>query len=1065
MTYLRIDLLGGFSVRFRDGSACPLPTRKAEALLAFLAMPAGRLHARDKLANLFWGGAPEAQARQSLRQALAALRRAARGEQPALLLTQGDTVGLNPAAVEVDAAALEAAAAGSDPGPQDAAAGRYAGDFLDGLKVDEPAFEDWRVTERERLREIVLSLLSRRLRAETAGEAAIPLVQRLLAIDPLREEGHRRLMQLYLDQGRRAAALQQYQLCIGILERELGAEPEEETRALYRRILRAGAGGTPAAAPVPAAGAGPLIGRGGELDRLAAALARMLSTGGQVVLLRGEAGIGKSRLLAEFSALAAGEGLALSLGRCHETEQILPLQPWIDALRGGAGRLDPSLGEGLGPAATMHLSRAFPELLPTGVAAGTSGEQYALLFDALARLVGLLAAGKPLILVLEDLHWADELSVRFMAFLGRRLDRLPVLVVASMRPEELVDTPVLAQALRELRDEPRVEEVALAPLSREDTLALVDALQPGGARRRAEAVWSISEGNPFVIVETVRALRAQGAAGGEPGIARGVQDFVAERLDRLGEPARAAVAVAAVIGREFTFPLILRAAGLDEQATADVIEELVRRRVFETLGEEFDFCHEWIRRVAYHRLLPQRRAALHAAVGRALEDLHAGRTGEVADQLGHHYSRAGDATRAIPHLVAFAGLAARRYALDDAVRAFGQAMTAVRGLPEAERDARLLDLTLRRAFVLSMQGRQREIADLLAAEAAAVERVSDPLLVSEYHFRVGLTAFYLGERGRGEAAAIRALAEGERAGHAEAIGKALHVLSLACFEAGRPREGVAHARRAIPLLDLPHAQQWFGLAHHDLALNCLMLGDLPAALDAAEREATVGRASEWPRVIALAGYVTTWALALQGETGAAIRLAEATLAQSRDPMVGALVSGALAFARLEQGEAAAAIPLLTEAVARLRVSPVRTSEIRHSALLAEAELANGDLAAARAGAAATLAMAEGDGNVFNIGLAERAEARIALAEGRNAEAARLLERALATFGRCEAAFEAARTRVLLASLLAETGRRAEARAHLAAALPAFRAAGAQRRLRDLASLCADLQVDLPPRPG
>lgn len=1060
MAYLEIDLLGGFAARWRDGTPCPLPTRKVEALLAFLAVPAGRMHARDKLATLLWGDTPEPQARQSLRQALTALRRAAGTQDPPLLLAQGDSIGLNPKAVRVDVALLEAAAGTEDAGALDEAARRYTGDFLDGLKVDERGFEEWRVIERERLREGALALLARQLRrqGEGEGEAAIPIVQRLLSIDPLREEAHRHLMQLFLGQGRRAAALQQYQACVGILERELGAEPEEETRALYRRILRTTGTAAPAAVNVSLPGAGPLIGRAAELERLAAALARMLDDGGRMLLLRGEAGIGKSRLLGEFAALAAAQRMPVATGRCHETEQILPLQPWIDALRGAGGRLDPALAGPLGPAATMHLSRAFPELAPPGSSTGTTGEQYALLFDALARLIGLLAAEHPLILALEDLHWADELSVRFLAFLGRRIATLPVLVIASMRPEELVDAPVLAQALKELRGEARVEEVALAPLSEAEALALVEALQPAGAARRAEEIWSISEGNPFVIVETVRALRA---VGGEPGIARGVQDFVAERLDRLGEQARAAVAVAAVIGREFSFPLLSRAAGLDEPAAASVVEELVRRRVFDTLGDGFDFCHEWIRRVAYHRLLPQRRAGLHAAVGAALEALHAGRTGDVADQLGHHYSRAGDAARAVPYLIAFADLAARRYALDDAVRAFGQAMLVVRGLPEAERDTRLLDLTLRRAFVLSMQGRQREIAELLAAQAGTVERVADPLLVSEYHFRVGLTCFYLGERARGEAAAIRALAEGERSGNAEAIGKALHVLSLACFEAGRPREGVAHARRAIPLLDLPHAQQWYALAYHDLALNCLMLGDLPAALEATAREAALGRASEWPRVTALAGYVTTWVLALQGETAAAIATAEETLAGSRDPMVGALVSGTLAFARLEQGEAAVAIPLLTDVVKRLRASPVRTGEVRHSALLAEAELMSGDLAAARASAAATLAMAERDGNVFNIGLAERAGARIALAEGRLDEAGLLLERALATFGRCAAAFEAARTQALLAALLARAGRKAEARAYLSAALAVFRAAGAGRRVLDFAPLCADLQIDLP----
>lgn len=1055
MPYLVLDLLGGFTARLGSGGSVALPTRKTEALLAFLAVPAGRFHARDKLATLFWGDTPEAQARQSLRQALAALRRTAKDLYPPLLLAQGDAIALNPEAVSVDVGLLEADARAEDAAQMEAAVRRYAGDFLDGLKVDEPGFEEWRVTERERLRELALATLSRLLRRHGDGdaEAAIPVLQRLLAIDPLREDAHRRLMRLFLAQGRRAAALQQYQICVGVLERELAAEPEEETRTLYRAILRARDGGG-GAAPAPAARAGqaPLIGRGLELDRLTAALARVPAEGGRMALVRGEAGIGKSRLLAEFSALAAERGLTVAAGRCHGTEQILPLQPWIDVLRGPAGTLDPALSERLGTTAAQHLSRAFPELAPAGTQPAGSGEQYALLFDALARLIGLLAAERPLILLLEDLHWADELSARFLAFIGRRIERARVFIIGSTRPEELVDAPVLAQALKELRGEARVEEVALGPLSQADALALVRALQPAGSVQGTDEVWDIAKGNPFVITETVRAMRA-GARGG---ISRGVQDFVADRLDRLSERARHVVATAAVIGREFGFPLLARAARLDEQAAADVTEELVRRRVFETIGEGFDFCHEWIRRVAYHRLLPQRRAVLHAAVGEALEALEGASAAEVADQLGHHYSQAGDAARAIPHLIAFANLAARRYALDDAVRAFGQAMVLVRGLPGPEGDTRLLDLTLRTAFVLSMQGRQREIADLLQAQAATVERVADPLLVSEYHFRVGLTCFYLGERGRGEAAAKRALAEGERAGDGEAIGKALHVLSLAAFEAGRPREGIGHARRALPLLDLPRAQQWLALVHHDLALNCLMLGDLDGALEAAGRETAIGRETQWPRLLVLGGYVAAWVLVLRGEADAAARAAEECLALSRDPMVGSLVSGTLALARMEQGDPAAAVGMLGEVVERLRLSPVRTSEVRHRIHLAEAQLEAGDRAGAAATAAFALEMAGRDGNIFNIGLAERAQARIALAMDDAAAAEALLRRALDTFGACDAGFEAARTRALLAERCARRGARTEAAAHVAAALAVFRAAGAPARIGALRALAGEL---------
>src|SRR5262249_8054892 len=146
------------------------------------------------------------------------------------------------------------------------------------------------------------------------------------------------------------------------------------------------------------------------------------------------------------------------------------------------------------------------------------------------------------------------------------------------------------------------------------------------------------------------------------------------------------------------------------------------------------------------RLLPQRRRLLHAAVGAALEALHRDRLDEVADQLGHHYWRADEPQKALPHLVRFAELAVQRYALEDALGALRYAAAAVEGLPVSERARTALDLALRQAFVLSSLARPREVRDLLEAHAEPVTRVDDPSLVSEYHFRRGLTAIYLGER-------------------------------------------------------------------------------------------------------------------------------------------------------------------------------------------------------------------------------------------------------------------------------------------------------------------------------
>ena len=1086
---LQFELLGGFSARLDTGEPCGLPTRKTQGLLAYLALPAGRFHSREKLTALLWGDTAEAQARQSFRQALARIRRALGSDEPAILLTRGDTIALDAAQVSVDAAEFEAALADGSPEALARAAALYKGDLLDGFAVDESPFEEWRVVERERLRELALDGLARLLREQLDADGPEPAIQtalRILAMDPLQEAVHRAVMRLLLKQGRRAAALQQYQVCVSSLQRELGVEPEEDTRELYREILRtsgpvqrrpAPGAAMPSALLLPGGAAeGPMIGRALELDGLQAALRKMLDVGGGVVLISGGAGIGKTRLIQEFATHAATSGMSVVVGRCYETEQALPLHPWIEALRGDRVTVDPALRARLGAATGAELGRVFPELSSADDRPAMPGVQQALLFDALAELIRLQVAAQPMVLILEDLHWTDTLSARFLAYLGRRIDRLPVLIVGSLRPEDLLDAPVLGQALTELRSEGRLDEIPLRPLSEDDTRRLSGALRTGSGSTRdwdriVDDVWAVSEGNPFVVVESMRAVREQGLSAWMrgSGLARRVQDFVTSRLERLAERPRHIAATAAAIGRDFSFSLLARAAHVGEEEAAEAVEELVRRRILDAVGDRLGFCHSWIRRLAYEGLLAPTRAVLHASIGEALEQLHEDRLDEVADQLGHHYSRAGDASKAVRYLVRFADLAARRYALDDAYRAFDQALAVVEQLSPSERERSRLDVVLRYAFLLSILGRQTEILELLRPQAGYLERVDDPALTSEYYFRLGLTQFFLGDYAQSQRAAQQAVREGERAGNAECIGKALHVLSLSARDAGHVEEGIAAARRGIALLDRPdpspgrsEMRVWLGLLHHDLAINCLSAGAIDPALEAAEREETIGRTEQLPRLQALSGYAQAWAFVLRGDTELAVEAAHRSLAISRDPMVTGLVRGTLAYAYLDRGDAQSALGLLSEAVGHFKNSPLRHGEIRHMALLSEAQLATGNVIEARHTAERSLELSEAAGMPFAVGVSQRALGRIATAEKKPAEAAEHFDRALATFATCGAAFEAARTHLDLAALHAAQGEKQRAQEHLARAAGAFDALNVPKRLAQTRELAQSLGLAPPP---
>jgi DNA-binding SARP family transcriptional activator len=738
MAPLQLTLLGGFRARIGTGPALPLPTKKAQALLAYLALPAGRAHPRDKLATLLWGDSREGPARTSLRQALFGLRRAL---PPGAIRVDGDAVALDPAAVEVDVATLERGIAEGTPAALAAAAQCYQGDLLAGLSVEGAAgFEEWLLGERERLRELALEGLAKLLAHQrNAGDAdaAIQTGLTLLTLDPLQEPVHRTLMRLYLEAGRRGAALRQYQQCVAVLQRELGVEPETETKQLYQETVRrraeaasrrpqpqrAGEGTAPEAA-VPET---PLIGRDVELAGLRKALAEAGSGHGRAVAVLGEAGVGKSRLLAELAQEARRRGSLVLLGRAYESAQILPFGPWVDAFRTGGLIADEGVVGGLEPAWRVELARLFPELAAPGLPAASDESRR--LFEAVARLVGHVAATQPIVLMLEDLHWADEMSLRLLSFLGRRVPGWPVLVVATAREEELADAPALRRALGELRGEVHFGELVLAPLSRPDTARLVRVLsRPGSeataAARLEEQAWTASAGNPFVVVETLRALR-DGLTLREPGtlsLPQRVRDLVVGRLERLSEPSRQLLSVAAVIGREFDFALLQRASGLAEREAAGGVEELVRRRLLHGVDEGFDVTHDRIREVVYGGLLPPRRKVLHGDVAVALEALTAGALDPPAAALAMHYRHAEAWDKAAVYLRRAGRTAAARSALQDARACFEQALDALDKLPESQS-------TLEQAFEIRLE--LRPVVSLLGDLRRALERMREAEALAE----------------------------------------------------------------------------------------------------------------------------------------------------------------------------------------------------------------------------------------------------------------------------------------------------------------------------------------------
>ena len=782
MPRLNIVLLGGFQGRVDASAPLMLPTRKSQALLAFLALPPGRSHPREKLASLLWGGMREPQARRGLRQSLFTLRKAVGGEPPALLI-DGETVALNPACVDVDVVKFERQVAEGTPAALERAATLYRGELLEGLALQEAPFEEWLLAERERLRELALEALAKLLRHQRtteATEAALRTGLRLLALDPLQEPVHRAVMRLYVQLGRRASALRQYQICIGVLQRELRVEPETTTKQLYQEILRqrpshaaadvespATAHAVPAEAPAPPDETLPrelpLVGRETEIDRLREALNQAWEGHGQVAVLIGEAGVGKSRLLAELAAETVARGGRVLVGRCYEAEQILPFAAWVDALRAGRVDADKNVLEGLKPLWRTEVARLLPELGVPGHGPGQSPVDYRQLFESVAQLVRHLVLHQPVVLILEDLHWGDEMSLRLLSFLGRRLQTWPLLVVGTAREEDLPGAPILRRTLEDLARDKHLVELRLAPLSKEETLTLVRTLARAERNEAvttglAEQVWIISEGNPFAVVETVRALPEGFVADPSATLAvpKRVREVILRHLEALSERGRDLAIVAAVIGREFDFPLLCRSAGLKENDAAESLEELVRRRVLHSVGERFDFTHDRIREVAYGRLLRERQRALHARIANSMETLYADRLAEQVERLAHHAARGELGDKAVGYLRQAGAKAFVNSAHTDALAYFTQALDLLGKLaPGPTRDRE--ELSLRLALGPALQAtrgyatpeveqnyaRARQLADEVGAPVQRFQALWGIWLVASHRASAG-TALELG---------------------------------------------------------------------------------------------------------------------------------------------------------------------------------------------------------------------------------------------------------------------------------------------------------------------------------
>jgi DNA-binding winged helix-turn-helix (wHTH) protein/tetratricopeptide (TPR) repeat protein len=864
--------------------------------------------------------------------------------------------------------------------------------------------------------------------------------------------------------------------CIHELRQALGDDSRRPRfiETIHRRGYRfigpiAGKGydaGDPSMLPEAGSGAGvPLVGRRTELGRLQQAMERARQGLACAVLLSGEAGVGKTRLVEELQADARRAGALALLGQCHESEQVLPYCPWRDVLRPEGPIAQAMSWPSLAPAWRGELARLWPELGAPGPRRALTSTDHLRLFEAVARLVRSLAAPQPVVLIFEDLHWADEMTLRLLAALPRRLSGARALLVGTVRDEERQASTWLPRLLRELRRERLLESILLAPLSRADTWSLARAVAGGRdlPALREERLWAASRGNALIVVETVRALR-EGTAptvDSELPVPACVEDLIMARLERLSPHAQGLLDVAAVIGREFDVDLLGRAAAVARPEAARGLEDLVRGRLLSARGDLFDFTHEQIRDVVSRRILPPRRRVLHAGIASALEERHARDPQAVVGALAYHYLEAHLWGKAVPYLIRSAEAATQAYAHAEAARALRQALALVDRLPPEDADRRALEAVVALYVPLLLLGRISESLELLVGHRDRLDRVDDPGLAGRYHYALGCAYVVTGDAERAAEASRRALDEATRCGDRATMGLARQALALASFWPGRYREAIAHGSEAAALLEGTTYAYERGTAHWIVGLSHAFIGEFDLALQAVSVLEAVGDAAGEPRLQSCAAWTAGAVHAWSGETERGVSECTRGLALAPDRVTRAAAAGWLGYAFLEQGDAARAVSLLQKAVTDFAEFGMPHAGGGFACWLAEGHLVAGRLETAEAVAREALATTTDVASPHGIGGAQQALGRVCRARGRLDEAERFYREALETFASCGALFESGRTHLALADLAHRRGARTVAEAHVRKALALFSRLRVPRYVARAVALAGELRGRSP----
>ena len=697
-----------------DGREVPLGGDKQRALLALLLLHTNRTLSNERLIDELWGERPPATAAKTLQVHISRLRKALEQESgdDGAVITREHGYELRTDSDDVDAHRFERLVG---EGRSELAAGRsgHACSLLEqalsmwrGPPLREFAYQRFAELEITRLEELRTGAMEELIEAKLAlgrHREVVGELESLIAEQPYRERPRAQLMLALYRCDRQADALQVYQDTRRKLVDELGIEPGERLRELERAILAqdpslafiepAGPRGDEVGVPTPLSA---FVGRQRELSGLVGALDEAIGGRGQLALVAGEPGIGKSRLAEELIARAQTRGARVLVGRCWEAGGAPAYWPWVQSLRTyvrecETAQLRTELGAGAGDLGQVipELRERFPDL-PELPALDPEAARFRL-FDAAVEFLRSASRSQPIVLVLDDLHAADASSLLLLRFLARELASMRVLIVGAYRDIAPTPSDPLTEMVAAVAREPVTNRFTLTGLSKRDVeqyvqLTTSETASPG----LVTTLHTETEGNPLFVGEMVRLLEAEGGLegplrqlrAGERRLPDTITEVISQRLRRLTPSCRRMLAQASVLGGEFGVRELAAVSETEEGAVLEGLDEGPTARVLTdapSLGR-VRFSHMLVRDTLYEGLAPSRRRAAHLRAGEILQRFYATDAKPHLAELAHHFCQAlpsGDPARAADYAEQAGHRAIALLAYEEAARLYGLALHAL----------------------------------------------------------------------------------------------------------------------------------------------------------------------------------------------------------------------------------------------------------------------------------------------------------------------------------------------------------------------------------------------------